>query len=126
MKFDNEGIRHETSYPYAPQQNGLVEKKIGELMDQCRTLMEQAKIPKHLQGFSTRTRVQLANRLHTLNLQLRSPIEILETVFPTFRLRTGLTPKVFGCVSYFPSHNLSGDKLSAKALKCMFVGYFFF
>ena len=31
--FEQEGIRHETSCPYTPQQNGLAEKKIGDLMD---------------------------------------------------------------------------------------------
>ena len=103
--FETNGIRHETSCPYTPQQNGLAEKKIGDLMDRCRTLMEQAKIPKHLWGFSIMTAVHQANRLPTLTLQLKSPIEVLETVFPTVRLRTNLTPRVFGCLSYV--HNLS-------------------
>ena len=85
--------------------------------------MEQAKIPKHLYGFSIMTAVHLANRLPTLNLQLKSPIEILETVFPTARLRTGPHTQSIWRVSYVHSHNLSRDKLSTKALKCVFVGY---
>ena len=32
-------------------------------------------------------------------------------------------PQVFGCVSYVHSHHLPSDKLSVKALKCVFVGY---
>ena len=31
--FDKEGIRHETSCSYTPQQNGLAERKIGDIMN---------------------------------------------------------------------------------------------
>ena len=31
--FEKEGIRHETSCPYTPQQNGLAERKIGHIMN---------------------------------------------------------------------------------------------
>ena len=92
-------------------------------MDKCRTLMEQAKLHKHLWGFSLMTVVHLTNRLPSRSLQFKSPIDILERAFPVVRLRTSLAPRVFGCVSYVYSHSLPRDKLSAKALKCVFIGY---
>ena len=51
--FEREGIRQETSCPYTPQQNGLAERKIGDLMDKCRTLIEQAYLPKNLWDFGS-------------------------------------------------------------------------
>ena len=69
------------------------------------------------------TVVNFINRLPTKTLNLKSPIEVLEKLFPKVRLRNGLIPRVFGCVSYVHSHHLSPDKLSVKALKCVFVGY---
>ena len=38
-------------------------------------------------------------------------------------MRNGLSPKVFGCAAYAQDHNPSLDKLSTKALKCVFVAY---
>ena len=121
--FEQEGIRHETSCPYTPQQNGLAEKKIGDLMDKCRTLIEQAHLPKNLWGFAAMTAVYLINRLPTTVLHLKSPIDVLEEKFPKVRLRNGLKPRIFGCVSYVHTPHWSPDKLSAKALKCVFIGY---
>ena len=37
--FENEGIKDEISCSYTPQQNGLAERKIGDIMDKGRTLM---------------------------------------------------------------------------------------
>ena len=46
--FENEGIKHKTSCSYTPQQNGLVERKIGDIMNTGRTLMADAFVPKYL------------------------------------------------------------------------------
>ena len=45
--FEGEGIQHETSCSYTPQQNGIAERKIGDIMDKARTLMIQASLPKN-------------------------------------------------------------------------------
>ena len=121
--FEHEGISHETFCPYTPQNNGLAERKIGELMDKCRALIEQTQLLKNLWGFVAMTKVLLINRLATKTLKLKNPIEVLEKLFPKVRLRNGLMPQVFGCVSYVYSHHLPFDKLSAKVLTCVFGGY---
>ena len=69
------------------------------------------------------TAIHLINRLSSKTIGFRSTIEILEKLYPTVRLQHGLLTRVFGCVAYVHSHNMHADKLSAKALKCMFVGY---
>ena len=121
--LENEGIRHETSCPYTPQQNGIAERKIGDIMDKGRTLMEQSSIPKNLWGYAVMTAMHLIYRLPTKSLNLKSPTESLEKLFPSVRLRNGLEPKVFGCVGHVHVCNLSLDKLLNKALRYVFVGY---
>jgi transposase InsO family protein len=39
--FLQEGIKHEFSYPYTPQQNGVVEGKNMTLMDMASTMLEE-------------------------------------------------------------------------------------
>jgi transposase InsO family protein len=44
--LEEEGIKHEFSSPYTPQQNGVVERKNGTLLDMTRTMLdEQDTIP---------------------------------------------------------------------------------
>ena len=74
-------------------------------------------------SFSVMTFVHLINTLPTNTLKMKSPIEVLEQLFPKARLSNNLTPRVFGCVSYVHLHGPSVDKLSVNALKCVFVGY---
>ena len=116
------GIIHQTSCPYT-QQNGLAERKIGDIVDKARTLLIQSSAPLNLWGFAVMTSSHLINRLPSRILNLQSPIEILETVYPSVRLKTGLAVKPFGCIAYVynPLHRL--NKWSSKSLKCVFLGY---
>ena len=80
-------------------------------------------LQKNLWGYSVMTAIHLIYRLPTKSLNLKSPTESLEKLFPSVRLRNGLEPKVFGCVGHVHVCNLSLDKLLNKALKYVFVGY---
>jgi transposase InsO family protein len=41
--LEKEGIKHEFSSPYTPQQNGVVERKNRTLLDMARAVMEPPK-----------------------------------------------------------------------------------
>jgi transposase InsO family protein len=41
--FEEEGIKHEFSSPYTPQQNGVVERKNRTLLDMARTMFDEYK-----------------------------------------------------------------------------------
>ena len=43
--LDEEGIKHEFSTPYTPQQNGVVERKNRTLIDMARTMLDEYKTP---------------------------------------------------------------------------------
>ena len=121
--FESQGIRHETSCPYTPQQNGLAERKIGDIMNKCRTLMIVANMPRNLWGFGVLTVVYLNNRVPTQVLNWKSPLELLETKFPNIQQRENLKPRIFGCVGYVLSYDVNKDKLSPRAHRCVFIGY---
>ena len=76
--LESEGIKHETSCPYTPQQNGLVERKIRDIVDKSRTLLIQGNVPTNLWGFAVMTPMHLINRLPSKVLDFRSPIDLLE------------------------------------------------
>ena len=93
--FESQGIRHETSCPYTPQQNGLAERKIGDIMNKCRTLMIAANMPRSLWGFGVLTVVYLNNRVPTKVFNWKSPIKVLETKFPNIQQSKNLKPENF-------------------------------
>ena len=117
------GIRHETSCPYTPQQNGLAETKIGDIVDKARTLLIHAHAPINLWGFTVMTVVHLINRLPSKTLGLLSPINILDNLYPNVRLNTDLPNKTFGCVAYVHNPTHKHNKWSHRALKCVFLSY---
>jgi transposase InsO family protein len=43
--LEDEGIKHEFSSPYTPQQNGVVERKNRTLLDMATTILDEYKTP---------------------------------------------------------------------------------
>jgi transposase InsO family protein len=43
--LEEEGIKHEFSSPYTPQQNGVAERKNRTLLDMARTMLDEYKTP---------------------------------------------------------------------------------
>ena len=67
--------------------------------------------------------VHLTNRLPLKVIGMKSLREILDNFVPKIRLRSKLIPRVFGYISYTHLNPMHNDKLSARDLKCVFVGY---
>ncbi|CAI7849233.1 unnamed protein product [Closterium sp. NIES-54] len=111
-----EGIRQTFTLPASPQQNGIAERRIGMVMDVARTSMIHAAAPHLLWPFA----VQYS--AHQINLQ---PCVSLSETTPTLRW----TGKV-GDVSVFRVwgsrafvRDTSADKLSSRAVPCVFLGF---
>ncbi|CAI7844197.1 unnamed protein product, partial [Closterium sp. NIES-53] len=110
------GIRQTFTLPTSPQQNGIAERRIGMVMDVARTSMIHAAAPHFLWPFA----VQYA--AHQLNLQPR--VSVPET-YPTLRW-TGKVGdasvfRVWGSRAFV--RDLSADKLSPRAVPCVFLGF---
>jgi transposase InsO family protein len=62
--LEEEGIKHEFSSPYTPQQNGVVETKNRTLLDMARTMLDDYKTPCHFWAEAIDTACYSINRLY--------------------------------------------------------------
>jgi len=72
---EKEGIKHQLTAPYTPQQNGVVERKNKTLMKMTRCLLHDKGLPKNLWAEAANTTMFLLNRLLTKALQQKTPFE---------------------------------------------------
>ncbi|CAI7759924.1 unnamed protein product, partial [Closterium sp. NIES-53] len=111
-----QGIRQTFTLPASPQQNGIAERRIGMVMDVARTSMIHAAAPHFLWPFA----VQYA--AHQLNLQPRVSLpEISPTLRWTGKFGDASAFWVWGSWVFF--RDLSADKLSPRAVPCVFLGF---
>ncbi|CAI7803618.1 unnamed protein product [Closterium sp. NIES-54] len=111
-----EGIRLTFTLPASPQQNGIAERHIGMVMDVARTSMIRAAAPHFLWPFA----VQYA--AHQINLQPR--VSLPETT-PTLRWtgKVGDVSAFCVCGSQAFVRDTTTDKLSSRAVPCVFLGF---
>ncbi|CAI7840558.1 unnamed protein product, partial [Closterium sp. NIES-53] len=111
-----QGIRQTFTLPASPQQNGIAERRIGMVMDVARTSMIHAAAPHFLWPFA----VQYA--AHQLNLQPRVSLpETSPTLRWTGKVGDASAFRVRGSRAFF--RDLSADKLSPRAVPCVFLGF---
>jgi len=106
--LSSKGILHQFTCPHTPQQNGIAERKNRHLLE----------IAIHHWGDAVLTACFPINRMPS-SIENQIPHSI---VCP-HDLLFHVSPKVFGCTCFV--HNLSPglDKLSARSVKCVFLGY---
>jgi transposase InsO family protein len=61
--LEEEGIKHEFSAPYNPQQNGVVERKNRTLINMAITMVGEYKTPKRVLSEAMNTACHAINRL---------------------------------------------------------------
>jgi transposase InsO family protein len=62
--FEEEGIKHEFSSPYTPQQNDVVERKNRTLLDMVRTMLDEYKTPDRFWAEAINIACYSINRLY--------------------------------------------------------------
>jgi transposase InsO family protein len=85
--LEEEGIKHEFSAPYTPQQNGVVERKNRTLIDMARTMLGEYKTPERFWTEAVNIACHAINRLYLHRLLKKT----------SYKLLTGNKPNV----SYF-------------------------
>jgi transposase InsO family protein len=85
--LEEEGIKHEFSSPYTPQQNGVVERKNITLLDMSRTMFDEYKTPDRFWAEAINTACYSINRLYLHRILKKT----------SYGLLTGKKPNV----SYF-------------------------
>jgi transposase InsO family protein len=75
--LEEEGIKHEISAPYTPQQNGVVERKNRTLIDMARTMPGEFKTPERFWSKAMNTACHAINRLYLHRLLKKTLYELL-------------------------------------------------
>ncbi|CAI7872198.1 unnamed protein product [Closterium sp. NIES-53] len=111
-----EGILQSFTLPGSPQQNGIAERHIGLVMEVARTSMIHVAAPHFLWPFAVRYAA------HQLNLWPRVSLpETLPTLRWTGKVGDALVFRVWGSRAFV--HDTPADKLSARTIRCIFLGF---
>ncbi|KAK2380773.1 putative mitochondrial protein [Trifolium repens] len=113
------GIIHQSSCPHTPQQNGVAERKHRHLVDTARTLLINAHAPLKFWGDAILTACHLINRMPSSVLDNEIPYSLLFPKDPLYVVPL----RVFGSTCFVHDLSPGRDKLSARAVKCVFLGY---
>jgi hypothetical protein len=116
--LDEEGIKHEFSTPYTPQQNGVVERKNRTLIDMARTMLDEYKTSDLFCCDTINTACHDINHLY-LHKKLKKT---------SYELLTGNKPKVsyfrvFGCKCFILNKRPKTSKFAPKVDEGILLGY---
>jgi len=109
-------IKHETSAPYSPHQNGTAERSWRTLFEMARSLLLESGLPKNLWTYAVMTATHIRNRCYCQRIKDTHPMELLQVLKPNVSKM-----HVFGSVCYLIVHN--SKKLDPRSRKGVFIGY---
>lgn len=116
--FKREGIIHQTSVVYCPEQNGLAERVNRTIFEKARAMLQESGLSERYWGVAVMTAIYLKNRSPTSALSGGIPeCEWTGSNIDLSHLR------VFGCIAYSFVPDVKRQKLDAKAKQYIFVGY---
>lgn len=114
----DEGIEHQTTVPYTPEQNGKAEREMRTIVEAARTMLLAKNFPKSLWAEAVNTAVHVLNRTMRSDEKDNSPYQVW------FNKDINLNYlKIFGtkCHVHVPKQNRK--KWDAKSKEGYFVGY---
>ncbi|TMW55192.1 hypothetical protein Poli38472_013954 [Pythium oligandrum] len=121
-KFDTfcqqQGITHQLTVPYSPQQNGVAERMNRTIGDATRSTMIHRKMDRRWWAEVMAAVVHVLNRIPTTVRPGQSPFEIC------FKARPSLGHlRVIGSEGFAHIDKSKRGKLEPKAFRCILVGY---
>ncbi|XP_075080160.1 uncharacterized protein LOC142165522 [Nicotiana tabacum] len=115
--FKSHGIIHQSSCPYSPQQNRVVERRHRHILEIARAIKFQGHLPSRSWGCCLEVVVYIINRVPSTILGNKSPFEVLHNRVPSLsHLR------VIGCLCYATTLPRQ-DKFSPRAIPFVLLGY---
>src|SRR5438034_2119181 len=116
--LDEEGIKHEFSAPYTPQQNGVVERKNRTLIEAARTMLDEYKTSDQFWAEAVNTPCHAITRLYLHKILKKMAYELL----------TGNKPKVhyfrvFGSKCFILNKKSKSSKFAPKVDEGFMLGY---
>jgi hypothetical protein len=116
--LEEEGIKHEFSSPYTPQQNGLVERKNRTLLDMARTMLDEYKTSDRFCAEAINTACYSINWLYLHRILKKSSYELLTSKKPNVSYF-----RVFGSKCYILVKRCRKSKFAPKAVEGFLLGY---
>jgi hypothetical protein len=116
--LSDEGIHHQYSAAYTPQQNGVAERKNRTLMDIARSMLAEFNSPYNFWAEAISTACHSSNWLFLRKGLNKTPYEILTGSKPNISYY-----RVFGCKCFFQRKGVCLGKFDQKAIEGIFVGY---
>ena len=116
------GTIHQTTCFDTPQHNRVAERKNRHLLEVVRASLIEAHMPLSYWGHALISTVYLINRVPSSTIDFRTPSQaLIEAIVAPIGLN--LPPHVFGCVAFVHLHKRQRNKLTPRALRCVFLGY---
>ncbi|KAL0404059.1 UNVERIFIED_CONTAM: Retrovirus-related Pol polyprotein from transposon TNT 1-94 [Sesamum radiatum] len=114
---ENNGIIHETSAPYTPQQNGIAEWKNRTLKEMMNAMLLSSGMPDNMWGEAVLTACYILNRVPHKKLN-KTPYELWKRFAPNFNHL-----KVWGCLAKVAYPDFKKSNIGPKTFDCVFIGY---
>ena len=116
------GTIHQTTCSDTPQQNGVAERKNRHLLEVVRASLIEAHMPLSYWGHTLTSATYLIHQVPSNAVDFRTPSQaLIEAIVAT--VGPNLAPHVFGCVTFVHLHKHQHNKLTPRALRCVFLGY---
>jgi hypothetical protein len=114
----NKGVKHETSAPYSPDQNGIAERINRTLFNKVRALLIQANLAKKYWGEALLSAVYLYNRTPNSSINYKTPYELKYKKKPDIS-----SLKKWGSLCYKREDSSLISKLDSRATPYYIIGY---
>ncbi|POM67185.1 Integrase catalytic core protein [Phytophthora palmivora] len=112
------GIVHQRTVPYSPQQNGVAERMNRTIMEKVRSMLYYKGVSTVWWAEAVSTAVYLINRSSNTTHLDATPYEVC------FKMKPRLAHlRVFGSLGYGHIDDVKRTKLESKSFRCMFLGY---
>jgi transposase InsO family protein len=116
--LEEEGIKHEFSSPYTPQQNGVMESKNRTLLDMARTMLDEYKTTDRFWAETINTACYSINRLYLHRILKKTSYELLTSKKPNVSYF-----RVFGSKFFILIKRGRNSKFAPKAVEGFLLGY---
>lgn len=113
------GIRHETSVPQTPQQNGVAERQMRTIVEMARSMLHGANLSTELWAEASNAAFYILNRVYSSTaLEEKTPYEMWNGKKPNLA-----HVLIFGSTVYSHVPKKERGKFDPTGRKCVLVGY---
>jgi hypothetical protein len=116
--LEEEGINHEFSSHYTPQQNGVVERKNRTVLNMARTMLDEYKIPDRFWAEAINTACYSINQLYVHRILKKTSYVLLTSKKPNVSYF-----RVFGSKCFILVKRGRKSKFAPKAIEGFLLGY---